>query len=156
MTRLVLSLLALGLCAACVPVDMHYRAGATISQLQRNETACEVSALRDAPVANQIRREPGYFAPGQRVCDANGVCTTKPGRWIPGEIITVDVNRDLRLRLYGQCMEDRGFAATRLPACPASIARAAPRRPLQVLPRLTAKSCVIRLRGGGLQIVERG
>lgn len=159
MHRIVLlSFLAVGggLLAACLPLDLYYREGVSVARMQADQTQCEVRALRDAPVASQIRRRPPVYVPPERVCDAQANCVTRPGYWVEGEIFTVDVNADLRARVADQCMIARGYRATTIPACPQSVANAAPPAATRILPPLSGNSCVIRNRGGTWQIVTRG
>lgn len=146
--------LALLFLSACLPVSTYYAEGVSAAQLLRDQTACDVQALRDAPVANQTRQAPARFVP-HRVCDAAGHCFNRGGYWVPGEIYTVDVNAELRGRITGLCMADRGYTPVELPACPRGVAEAAPRGPSEVLPRLNPDSCAIRTEGG-LRIVTQG
>ncbi|SDG17443.1 hypothetical protein SAMN04489759_10577 [Sulfitobacter delicatus] len=150
-----LSLAALG-AAACAPLNTYYKPGANVAQVSRATTACEVQALRDVPVSTQVRREPPRYIPPRQICDANNNCVTKGGFYVPGELVTFDPNVALRKRVETQCMADRGFAPVSIPACPASVARAAPARATTTLPALNENSCVIRNDGGSFQIVTRG
>ncbi|MEO0378888.1 MAG: hypothetical protein AAF252_01370 [Pseudomonadota bacterium] len=145
---------ALVFLSGCLPVSTYYAEGVSLAQFQRDETGCDVQALRDAPVANQTRQAPPRFVP-RRVCDAAGNCTNRGGYWLPGEIYTVDVNASLRARVKGLCMSDRGYTPVELPACPRGVAEAAPPGPSPVLPRLNSNSCAIRT-DGGLRIVTQG
>lgn len=146
-------ILPLLLCG-CLPVSTYYAEGVSAARLDRDNTQCDVVALRDAPVANQTRQYPSRFVP-RRVCDASGQCYNRGGYWVPGEIYTVDVNKDLRGRVKALCMGDRGYRPVELPACPQGVAQAAPPGPSPVLPRLNANSCAIRT-DGGLRIVTQG
>lgn len=141
--------------AGCLPLSIYYREGAQVSLMQRETLACEVRALRDAPVANQIRRTPPRFVPSRRICDGAGNCTTRPGYYVPGEVYTVDVNAGLRQRIEAQCMADKGFVPAKIPACPPGAAKAAVPARTAVLPRLSENSCVIRNQDGSFQIVTR-
>tara|TARA_R110002049_G_scaffold23545_10_gene83716 strand:+ start:106225 stop:106710 length:486 start_codon:yes stop_codon:yes gene_type:complete len=142
--------------AACAPLNTYYKPGATVAQVTRDTTACEVKALRDVPASTQVRRMPPRFVQGPRICDAAGNCRYGPGYYIPGEVVTFDPNDGLRKRVEGQCMADRGFAPVTIPPCPDSVARAAPARATTTLPALSPKSCVIRNSDGSFQIVTRG
>ncbi|MEQ5826614.1 hypothetical protein J3456_04500 [Sulfitobacter sp. NFXS29] len=142
--------------AACAPLNTYYKPGATVAQVNRATTACEVLALRDVPISTQIRREPPRYVPERRQCDANNNCTTRGGFYVPGELVTFDPNQDLRNRVEEQCMADRGFAPVSIPACPSNVARAAPTRATTTLPALNPKSCVIRNSDGSFQIVTQG
>lgn len=140
--------------AACGPMSLYHRAGVSVSRMQADTTECQVQALRDAPVANQIRQRPPIYFPGQRVCNAAGNCWSAPGYWIDGGIYTVDVNQDLRARVTDMCMARRSYTPVSLPACSPAVQRAAPPRQTSTLPALTANTCVIRYDGGGWQIVN--
>ncbi|MEL6808416.1 MAG: hypothetical protein AAFO97_11600 [Pseudomonadota bacterium] len=140
--------------SGCLPVSTYYAEGVTAAQFARDDTNCDVQALREAPVANQTRQSAPRYIP-RRTCDAAGNCYSHGGYWVPGEIYTVDVNADLRARVKGLCMSDRGYAPVELPACPRGVAEAAPPGPSPVLPRLNPNSCAIKT-DGGLRIVTQG
>jgi predicted small lipoprotein YifL len=157
MTGRLVALLGLALTlAACGPVTVFYRPDATVARLNTDRTECEVQALRDAPVANQVRQGAPYFVPRDRFCDSRGRCHIAGGYWVPGEIYTVDVNEDLRGRVYQQCMGTRGYTEVRLPRCPQSVARTVPVTSETTMPRITQQSCVIRTGSGTYQIVNAG
>ncbi|MEL6449734.1 MAG: hypothetical protein AAFQ19_00625 [Pseudomonadota bacterium] len=141
--------------SGCVPVSTYYAEGVSFAQLERDNTRCDVNALRDAPVANQTRQGPPRYVP-RRTCDAYGNCRDEGGFYVPGEIYSVDVNASLRARVKAQCMADRGYRPVDLPACPAGVADAAPPGPSQVLPRLNTNSCAIRTEGGQFRVVTKG
>lgn len=154
-TRIATLILTLAL-PACAPLTLYYKAGTPVATQQRDTTACEVLALRDAPVANQVRRTPPTYVPPRRVCNSAGACSTTGGYYLPGEVYTVDVNAPLRKRVETQCMADRGYSPTSIPACPAGVKQAAPVGTTSTLPRLTPKSCAIRNSDGSFQIVNQG
>lgn len=142
---------------ACAPLNTYYKPGATLSALQRDATACQVSALRDVPASTQVRRIPPQYVPPVKKCDEAGQCrVVRAGYFIPAEVITFDPNDGLRHRVAGQCMADKGYAPVSIPPCPDAVARATPVAQTKRLPVLNAKSCVIRNRDGTFQIVTRG
>ncbi|MFV0514021.1 MAG: hypothetical protein ACK5MY_10395 [Jhaorihella sp.] len=148
-------MMALGLAiAGCGPMTIYHRPGVSVSRMQADSTECEVQALRDAPVANQVRQRPPVYFPGTRVCDGAGNCWVGPGYWAGGELYTVDVNRDLRARATDMCMARRGYSPVSLPPCSAAVRAAAPARQTTTLPDLTPRTCVIRYDGGGWQVVN--
>jgi hypothetical protein len=153
--RSILPLLAPMLLIGCLPVSTYYAEGVSFAQLERDNTQCDVAALRDAPVATRTRQYPPQYVP-RRVCDQAGNCFNRGGYWVPGEIYSVDVNASLRSRVKALCMADRGYRPVELPACPQGVANAAPPGPSPVLPRLDARSCAIRTQGGGFRIVTQG
>lgn len=140
---------------ACLPLNTYYAEGVRFADLERDNTACDVIALRDAPVANVVRQGPPQYI-RRRHCDSSGNCHVSGGYWVPGDIYTVDVNAGLRARVKGQCMADRGYRPVELPACPPGVADAAPEGISTVLPRLTPQSCAIRREGGGFRVVNQG
>lgn len=142
--------------AACGPLSIYYRPGVTVSRMQNDQLNCEVSALRDAPVATQIRQRPPIFFPGRRWCDASGACYSQPGYWVDGGVYTVDTNADLRARVLNQCMAQKGYQPVDVPPCPVSVVNAATPGQTSKLPPLTPASCVIKNNDGSWQIVDRG
>lgn len=154
MSKLLKFLVVFSFVAACAPLSLYYRPGASVAQMQTDTTNCEVKALREAPVANQIRRSPPVYFPGTRYCDPRGRCYTSPGYWLDGPIYTVDVNASLRQRVTNQCMAEKGYRPASIPQCPQNVAAAAPAGTTTTLPTLTADSCVINNRDGTWQIVN--
>ncbi|MEP2027876.1 MAG: hypothetical protein ABJI96_04095 [Paracoccaceae bacterium] len=152
-TLLGATLLLLG---ACAPFETYYKTGASVAKLQTDTTNCEVKALRDAPVANQVRQSAPYYIPGRTYCDGNGRCHRNTGYWVPGRVYTVDVNAPLRLKVLDQCMARKGYQRTEIPVCSTSVARSVPAAITRTLPTLTPNSCVIRNEGGSWQIVTVG
>jgi len=153
--RVIVSLICVSLLAGCLPVRTFYAEGASFAALERDNTRCDVAALRDAPVATQVHQAPPRFV-RRRSCNAAGHCKYHGGYWVPGDVYTVDVNADLRRRVKNQCMADRGYRPVEIPACPSGVANAAPAGPSSTLPRLSENSCAIRTEGGGFRIVNQG
>ena len=150
------SLAGMGL-LACAPLNTYYKPGASVALLERDTTACQVNALRKVPVSTHVHRIPPRYVPPVKRCNANGKCrVVRAGYYIPGEVVAFDPNDDLRRRVEGQCMADKGYAPVSIPPCPDSIANATPAKATKRLPELTAKSCVIRNQDGSFQIVTRG
>lgn len=147
---------ALLLLAACGPMSIYYRPGVAVSRMQADTTNCQVAALRDAPVATQIRQRPPIYIPGRNICNSAGNCYLTPGYWADGGIYTVDTNQDLRNRVLDLCMAKKGYQPVTLPACPASVKNAVPAVATVKLPTLTSKSCVIRYNDDNWQIVNQG
>ena len=142
--------------AACQPVSMYYRPGVTVTKANEDSLNCEVSALKDAPVVQQIRQTPSTYIPPRQYCTADGRCSIRGGYWEPGRVYTVDVNAQLRRRLTDRCMAASGYVPVSIPACPQSVANATPPGLTNVLPELTENSCSIRNDDGSFQIVNRG
>ncbi|WP_425046315.1 hypothetical protein [Primorskyibacter sp. S87] len=143
--------LLLGACAG--PLDLFYRPGVSVTRMQTDHTNCEVKALKDAPVANQVRQRAPIYYPGYPVCDGYGNCWYRPGYWVDGGIYTVDVNKDLRNRVLGQCMAQKGYQPVSLPQCSQGVrAQVAPQRTTK-LPNLSESSCYVKNSDGSYQIV---
>ncbi|WP_050928462.1 hypothetical protein [Aestuariivita boseongensis] len=154
--RIPVMLILVALLGACQPMSIYYRAGVSVAKAEDDKLNCEVAALKDAPVATQIRREPSVFVPPRQICNAAGVCTVRGGYWLPGRTYTVDVNASLRGRLVDRCMAQKGYQPVSIPPCPQSVADAAPGGATRTLPTLTPSSCVIRNPDGSFLIVNRG
>ncbi|TDE38360.1 hypothetical protein [Antarcticimicrobium sediminis] len=143
------------LLATCAPMSLYYRPGVSVARMQTDTTRCEVRALKQAPVATQIRQYPPTFVPGVRHCNAKGECWTRPGHWVDGAIYSVDVNSGLRARVMQLCMSEKGYDPVSLPICPVEVRKATPPGVTTVLPRLSKNACVIRNQDGSWQIVAR-
>jgi hypothetical protein len=148
-------LLCAGLAAACAPLSIYYKPGVSVEKLQKDTLQCEVKALRDAPVANQIRQSPPRFIPPRQYCNGSK-CYTRPGHWIPGHTYTVDVNKPLRKRVEHSCMANRGYIPAEIPACPSGVSQAAKGPATTRLPALNENSCFIRNDDGSFRIVTQG
>ena len=144
----------LGLAACDTGLSYYHRNGVAVTRMQSDTTQCQVAALKDAPVANQIRQNPPVFFPGRQICNGAGQCYYQPGYWIPGNTYTVDVNQGLRTQVETQCMARKGYQPVNLPACSPAVRQAAPPRQTTTLPTLTPQSCVIKYEGGGWQVVS--
>lgn len=146
---------ALAILPSCAPLRLYYKPGVEVSRMQSDSLKCETRAVKDAPVANEIRQRPPMFYPGGNYCNASG-CYSRPGYWVEGNIYTVDVNLGLRQRIEQSCMADIGYQLIELQNCKTSIAKAAGTTPTTRLPRLSQNSCAIRNKDGSFQIVEPG
>jgi hypothetical protein len=102
--------------AACGPLPVYYNAGSDQTRTNSDTLTCNVTALKEAPVANQIRQRPPVYYPGRQYCNANG-CWTGPGYWVDGGTYTVDVNQGLRSQLVQRCMAQKGYQRLELPRC---------------------------------------
>lgn len=151
--RIAVALGIVSVMAACLPLRTYYADGVSVAQLDRDTTACDVQALKAAPVAERVRQGPPRLI-RTRSCDPHGNCGYTGSVWVPGEIYTVDVNAELRRRVKAQCMADRGYRPVEIPACPPGVANAAPPGQTTILPPLNEKTCVIRNQNGSYQIVR--
>lgn len=143
------------LLAACTPLRIYHKPGVSVTRMQNDQLDCEVAALKEAPVASQLRRSPPEYFPGRRYCNSDGKCYRRGGYWIPGEVYSVDVNSTLRKKLENRCMAQLGYTPVELPQCrsdksspPADTSRT------ETLPALTDDSCAIRNDDGSWRIVN--
>lgn len=143
-----------GILSACEgPLDVYYKPGVSVTRLQTDETNCEVKALKDAPVAQEIRQRPPVFYPGHPICNGYGQCWYRPGYWVDGGVYSVDVNKDLRNRVLTQCMAEKGYRPVSIPQCSSSVKAQAPVGQTTRLPTLTDTSCYIKNADDSYQIV---
>ncbi|MEM9551530.1 MAG: hypothetical protein AAGA05_10165 [Pseudomonadota bacterium] len=153
MTKPMLPLI--GICllvgACSTSLDTFYRPGGTVSRLETDMLNCEVQALADAPVANEVRQTPSFYVPGNFYCTSRYYCH---GGWSGGEIYTVDVNKDLRTRVTNQCMAEKGYSRVSIPRCSDIVAAQVPERTTTVMPNLSPGSCVVRNSDGTYQLVQ--
>lgn len=155
MRPIALSIAALVALTACdTGLSFYYKPGQSVSRLQTDHTNCEVQALRDAPVANEVRQSAPVYFPGRSYCNANG-CWAGPGYWSGGNVYTVDTNKSLRQRVLAQCMAEKGYQPVDLPTCSPAVRKAVAHKQTTVTPTLTESSCAIRLEDGGWQIVPK-
>ena len=148
------TLICLMLVAACAPVTMYYNTGTEVSRLESDLLSCQVSAARNVPVSNQVRRDPPQYYPARRICRHDGSCYTRGGFFEPGDVYTVDVNAGLRTRVTDQCMAERGYREVSIPRCPSNVSRDAIPAVTRVLPPLTADSCILRNKDKTWQILN--
>lgn len=139
--------------AACGPLSIYYRPGVSVSRMQNDQLNCQVRALKDAPVANQIRQRPPIFFPGRQICGAGG-CYYSPGYWAGGGVYSVDVNADLRGQVEEQCMARKGYQPVSVPLCTGGVKSAVAPKQTQTLPKLTESACAIRYDDDSWQIVN--
>ncbi|NOD77984.1 hypothetical protein [Ruegeria sp. HKCCD4332] len=138
------------------PLSLYYREGATVSRLQQETTQCQLKAVQEVPVANQIRQSPPTYWPGRTYCDGRGRCYQSPGWWQPGRVYTVDVNQGLRNTVEAQCMAQKGFRPVSLPACKQNVKSSVPATRTTTLPPLTTQSCFVKFDDGSFQIISPG
>ncbi|WP_246139442.1 hypothetical protein [Falsiphaeobacter marinintestinus] len=142
-----------GMVGCDTSLTTFYKPGVAVSRLQTDQTRCEVDALKDAPVANEIRQRPPVYLPGRRVCNSAGQCWTNPGYWVDGGFYTVDVNTDLRKRVLDMCMAGKGYEPITIPACSLQVREAVAPRQTTALPKLGPTTCVIKYQDKSWQIV---
>ena len=81
---------------ACGPVSFYHKPGVEVARMQRDQTECQVRALKDAPVANQVQRGAPVYYPGRRICNA-GSCYTQARfiRSIPTKTCATGLRRNV-------------------------------------------------------------
>lgn len=140
--------------SACGPLPAYYKPGAEVSRLEADTLSCETRALKDAPVATEIRQRPAVFYPGHRYC-SGGQCYYRPGYWADGGTYTVDTNRQFRQRLAKACMADKGYQQIELKRC-TGASTAGETVGQTLLGPLDETSCAIRNRDGTVSIRTKG
>lgn len=141
--------------SGCAPLSIYYKPGASVARMNDDTLACQVEALKQAPVANQTRQDPPIYYPGRQYCNSNG-CYRTAGYWIPGRVYTVDTNLGLRTKLEQNCMAKRGYAPLSLPVCPSNVSSKVEPGATRTLPQISDNSCAIKNDDGTFQIVNRG
>ncbi|WP_425078362.1 hypothetical protein [Ruegeria denitrificans] len=149
-------LLPLMVLSSCGPLSLYYREGETVSRLQKETTQCQLKAVKEVPVANQIRQSPPTYWPGRTYCDGSGRCYQSPGWWQPGRVYTVDVNQGLRNTVEAQCMAQKGFRPVSLPPCKQNVKSRVPATRTTTLPPLNSASCFVKFDDGSFQIITPG
>lgn len=145
---------ALAFClSACAPLSIYYREGESVSRMQTETTQCQVKALKDAPVATQIRQSPPIYYPPRTYCHGPGQCYTRPGWWEPGRVYSVDANAGLRKRVEAQCMAQKGFRPVSLPPCRQNVKSQVTAQRTTRLPALAGNSCFAKFDDGSFQII---
>lgn len=133
--------------AACTPIDLWHRTGASVQKLQTDEAACTRAAFAAAPVREQATRLPPVFVPPRQYCYPNNQggtsCKVDGGYWEPGRVVVRDMNRDRRVAEVNACMTARGYERVRLPRCGGEVTTA-PR----TQPPLRSESCAVKINGG--------
>lgn len=132
--------------AGCAPVPVYYKDRTTFAVLEQDLTACEIQALREAPVANEIRQDAPVYYPGRRVC-RDGRCYHTSGYWREGRIYTVDVNASLRKRAETSCMVQKNYSVVEAQRCPLGTVRP-PKGALHTLLPPTPENCAISVKNG--------
>ena len=144
------------LLAACAPLTVYYKQGASVAAMERTLNKCKITALRKVPPRILTRYIPPTTAPYTR-CDASGNCYTFQRVITPGRYEHYDANESLRFETERICMAGAGFEKVRIKECESAQVQAA--RPLsatRTFPPLTEASCAIRLKSGRWKIVTPG
>lgn len=144
------------LLAACAPLTVYYKQGASVSAMERTLNECKITALRKVPPRILTRYIPPTTAPYTR-CDANGTCHTFQRVITPGRYERYDANESLRYKTEQLCMAGAGFEKVSVKECePAQVEAAGPLSATRTFPPLTQASCAIRLKSGRWKIVTPG
>lgn len=143
--------------SACAPASVYYREGASMAKMEDDLLNCKVAAVKDAPVATQLRRGAPRYYPGYVRCNNGGQCYRTGGYFYPGEVYSVDVNAGLRRDLVNRCMARQGYSPVELPRCRAgtgSDGAADQTARTDTMPPLSQNSCIIGTEGGGSLIID--
>jgi len=143
--------------SACTPAPVYYREGVSVAKMENDLLNCKVAAVKDAPVATQLRRGAPRYYPGYLRCSHGGHCYRTGGYFYPGEVYSVDVNAGLRNDLENRCMSRKGYAPVSLPRCRAGTAGSAAAdqtAQTNTMPPLSQNSCVIDNTDGPVQIID--
>ena len=144
--------LCLVVLAGCATPELFYREGVTIDRLDRDLTACRVSALRDVPPAIETR----YTPPDtilQPVCHPGGACVWTRIVLRPSQYERIDTNAALREDVTRLCMADKGYARISLPSCSSDVAGRTTLRSDSPQPPLGPGSCAVRTEAGNWRMV---
>lgn len=143
--------------SACAPAPVYYREGASIAKMEDDLLNCRVAAVKDAPVATELRRGAPRYYPGYVRCHNGGQCYRTGGYFYPGEVYSVDVNASLRSDLQNRCMARKGYAPVELPRCRTGTTAATvtdQTASSDIMPPLSQNSCIIEGNGGPAQIID--
>lgn len=147
------TLAALALLVAGCSETIYYQPGASTTETRADEIACGRIALAQAPVEKETEIIPGRYLPGPVVCDANNNCHRRPGRRLPPEIITRDVNEELRRLIARQCMAERGYDRVTLPYCSEAVKAQVTPAITRRMPQLSGRACIIKRGPDAYQLV---
>lgn len=137
---------------ACTSMTIYHRDGAEVSRIDTDLTACRASAQTEVPPDIRQRYIPPVYS-YQSYCYPNGYCTSQRILSAPGYFTPYDANEGKRAAWIQSCMAQKGFSQISLPLCEGEVTRATTIRRTRVQPPITETSCIIRIRGGGYQIV---
>jgi hypothetical protein len=155
MRHILLITLAVLLLASCAPLKLHYKEGQPVSRMATDLAMCKSQALAQVPEDIRTRYIPPPYPP-------YGYYGPYGGYYYPyypyahGRFERYDANQSKRDEVTTQCMQDQGYTQVKLPTCSPDIVRATQIHATKVMPPLSEKSCAIRLKSGGWQIVTPG
>ena len=141
------------LLSACAPLELYYKEGETVAQMERDELQCQTASLRQVPTDIRQRYIPPTYQ-SYKVCNALGHCHWHRRLLSPGRFESYDANVGLRTRVTQQCMADRGYIPTKIKRCDTSTKRETSPEITRVLPPVSDATCAIRLKSGRWQIVS--
>ena len=149
-------LAALTALAACAPLTVYYKTGASVAAMEQTLNQCEVEALQKVPPRILTRYIQPVTAPYTH-CDANGNCYTYYRTITPGRLERYDADEGLREKTARLCMAGAGYQKVSIKECdPDQIEATRPLRATQTFPPLTEASCAVRLKSGRWKIVTPG
>lgn len=101
-------------------VQYAYKNSTTVAQKDRDTLECEVLATRAVGSNMQVGTTPTYTTPVQTNCYRIGnslQCNMIGGQVYGGNVYSYDANASLRADVARQCLADRGYTFTEIPAC---------------------------------------
>ncbi|WP_306150938.1 hypothetical protein [Roseovarius sp. MMSF_3281] len=144
------------LLAACAPLTVYYKQGASVAAMEQTLNDCKISAIRKVPPRILTRYIPPTRAPYTQ-CDADGNCYTYYRITSPGRHERYDANEDLRRQTERLCMAGAGYEKVSIKECdPKQVENARPLSATRTFPPLTEASCAVRLKSGRWKIVTPG
>jgi hypothetical protein len=131
-----------------------YKAGVNGAIHGNDQTNCEIEAVQRVPQRIVESTTPTYTSPVSSQCNQIGtqtLCTQIGGNTYGGRTSSIDANAELRMRAYEQCMVNKNYRRSNIPACPqdsdlSSLVWEA------LTPPLTRTSCYIANEMGVVQV----
>ena len=145
LVRLLIPLLVL---SSCSPLSLYYREGESVSRMQSETTQCRVAALKDAPVANQVRQTAPTLLAGAHLLRRAGQMLPNPG--LVGTRANLHGRCQSRPAQYGRStMHGPKRVSPRQPApCRQNVKSRVPATPTTTLPPLSTESCFVKFDDG--------
>jgi len=155
------ALVALAL-VGCAPATetYHWKDGASLALLDRDQFACRVSGASSIPVDTRLGQTPIMQTPIQTICQpatqagAPPRCTTTGGEIYGGDVYSYDANAPLRSSYIARCMAQKGYQVAEVATCPANVIPA----DISAIAKLGVRApkegaCAISLKGGSAMIL---
>jgi hypothetical protein len=151
--RPIFGLTCLAAFAACAPLSVYYKQGASVAAMEDTLTHCKIEALQKVPPRILSRYIPAMTTPYTE-CDADGNCHTYYRTISPARFETYDANETLRGEAEALCMAGAGYSKVKIRECDRSeIEASRPLRATSTFPPLTDATCAVRLKSGRWTII---